>query len=114
MGGQNLAIALGSISSMVEEVEYGEGLLHNLIYEPGGEQVQHLDASLVQLGEASKRANNILAKVDQGDGTLALLLNDPGVYEDLRVVLEDAQGLLGRARKNKLIRSLIKYSGEEE
>lgn len=114
MGGTNLASALGAISGIVQEVETGDGLLHNLIYEPGGKEIQEIDASLARINAASQRLNQILVKIDEGQGTLGLLVNDPNLYHDLRTVIEDTQGMLGRARKNRLIRSLIQFSSEKK
>lgn len=114
MGGTNLASALGAISGIVQEVETGDGLLHNLIYEPGGKEIQEIDASLARINAASQRLNQILTKIDDGQGTLGLLVNDPNLYHDLRTVIEDTQGMLGRARKNRLIRSLIQFSSEKK
>lgn len=110
MGGTNLASALGSISKMVNEVETGDGLLHNLIYKPGGKEIEEIDDSLARINEASQHLNQILSKVDEGQGTLGLLVNDPSLYQDLRTVIEDTQRMLGRARKNRLIRSLLQFS----
>lgn len=114
MGGTNLASALASVSKLVNEVETGDGLLHNLIYEPGGKEIQEIDQSLARIHEASQRLNQILVKIDEGEGTLGLLVNDPNLYHDLRTVIEDTQGMLGRARKNRLIRSLIQFSADKK
>lgn len=113
MGGTNLASALGAVSKMVNEVETGDGLLHNLIYKPGGKEIEEIDASLARINEASQHLNQILSKVDEGQGTLGLLVNDPSLYQDLRTVLEDTQRMLGQARKNRLIRSLLQFSSEK-
>ncbi len=53
---------------------------------------------------------NILEKVDTGQGTLGSLINDPTVHEDLKSVL-------GGAKRNKLLKYLIRSTiqkGEEE
>ena len=56
--------------------------------------------------EAGARLNSILAKVDRGEGTLGLLLNDPTLYEDLK-------RLIGGAERSALVRSLIRMSSDE-
>ena len=44
--------------------------------------------------------------MDEGDGTIGLLLNDPSVYEDLKV-------LLGGAQRSTLLRSMIRMAVDE-
>ena len=39
------------------------------------------------------RIDSILAKVDSGDGTVAKLLNDPGMYNDVRMLLQRMDSL---------------------
>jgi phospholipid/cholesterol/gamma-HCH transport system substrate-binding protein len=49
----------------------------------------------------------IVADVKKGKGTVGQLLNDPTVYEDLKV-------LLGNMRRNDAVRSLVRYAVEQE
>ena len=49
----------------------------------------------------------IVANVRAGKGTLGALLNDPSVYEDLKV-------LLGNVERNKSLRALVRYSIEQD
>jgi phospholipid/cholesterol/gamma-HCH transport system substrate-binding protein len=87
--------ALESLEGILAEVEHGEGLLHSLVYDAPGEQDVLLEAL-----EASARLNSILAKIDRGEGTLGLLLNDPTLYEELKI-------LVGGAGRSTLVRSMI-------
>lgn len=48
----------------------------------------------------SDRLNGILAKVESGDGTAAKMLNDPGLYNDLRNVLARMDSLTADFKKN--------------
>ena len=49
---------------------------------------------------------NTSEALEQGNGTLGLLANDPTLYEDLRA-------LLGGAQRNKLLRSYIRRTVEQ-
>ena len=61
-----------------------------------------------RLLDAGARLNSILAKIDTGEGTLGLLLNDPTLYEDLK-------RLLGGAQRSAVVRTLIRMSaGDKE
>jgi phospholipid/cholesterol/gamma-HCH transport system substrate-binding protein len=53
-----------------------------------------------QLKETSGKLDLILAKVDSGNGSAAKLLNDPGVYNDTRALLQRMDSLLADVKKN--------------
>lgn len=53
-----------------------------------------------QLKETSGKLDLILAKVDSGNGSAARLLNDPGVYNDTRALLQRMDSLLADVKKN--------------
>ena len=52
------------------------------------------------LKETSGKLDAILAKVDSGPGSAAKLLNDPGVYNDVRALLQRMDSLLADIKKN--------------
>lgn len=101
-GVESIERSLARLEEILDEVAEGEGLVHRLIYAPVPEEedpVRELTATLERLQE-------VLAKVDRGEGTLGLLVNDPSLYEDLRI-------LLGGARRSFVVRSLIRLSTED-
>jgi phospholipid/cholesterol/gamma-HCH transport system substrate-binding protein len=134
MGGESLAATLGALQRFVDEIERGDGLLHSIVYEDAGAgALEELEASLAHirsilreveegegtlhhlvwappgevstleaLADSTRRLDQILRKIDEGEGTLGALVNDPAVYEDLRM-------LVGGARQNALLRTLIDY-----
>lgn len=53
-----------------------------------------------ELRHTTDRLNAVLAKVESGDGTAAKLLNDPGLYNDLRGVLTRVDSLTADFKKN--------------
>jgi phospholipid/cholesterol/gamma-HCH transport system substrate-binding protein len=53
-----------------------------------------------QLKQTSGKLDLILAKVDSGNGSAARLLNDPGVYNDTRALLQRMDSLLADVKKN--------------
>jgi phospholipid/cholesterol/gamma-HCH transport system substrate-binding protein len=100
-GVKSIERSLASLESIIEEVRGGEGILHTLIYGDLSEQdVIH------ETLEAGARMNNILAKVDRGEGTLGLLLNDPTLYEDLKL-------LVSGAKRSLLVRSMVELMMDE-
>jgi phospholipid/cholesterol/gamma-HCH transport system substrate-binding protein len=94
--------SLATFEGILNEVATGNGLLHSLVYEPLTEQDVVLEAL-----DAGARLNSILAKIDTGEGTLGLLLNDPSLYEDLKQ-------LVGGAERSTLVKTLIQMSGKKE
>ena len=98
----NLEGTTESLANIMVEVEQGDGVLHSLIYDEPAEQ-----DSVLQFVAAGGRLNSILDKIDRGDGTLGLLLNDPTLYEELKV-------LVGGANRNTIVRSLIEMVTTEE
>jgi len=93
------------------QIRGGKGLLHALLYDPaGGELVNNLavasgsaDELMQDLSSTAKSVNAIVKKVERGEGSLGGIINDPTVYEDLKVVL-------GGAKRSKTIKALIRYS----
>jgi len=53
-----------------------------------------------ELKQTSGKLDLILAKVDSGNGTAAKLLNDPGVYNDVRLLLQRMDSLIADVKRN--------------
>lgn len=139
MGGRKIAQATTGITSIVNAIEGGQGLLHNLIYEPyQGKGMQDFEnavataseildqvahgkgllhqvvygspanqKALSQALQAAARLDAVLEKVDQGQGTLGLLVNDPTLYEDLKQ-------LVGGAQRSLVVRTLVHLAVENK
>lgn len=55
----------------------------------------------LELDQVSQELNLILKKINNGKGTLGALVNDPGLYEDLRL-------LMGGVNRNRIMRNLVR------
>ncbi|MFP8870292.1 MAG: MlaD family protein [Myxococcota bacterium] len=66
--------SLDSLSNILLEVKNGDGLLHALIYD---EESGRLSDEAVA---AVTRLNSVLEKIEEGEGTLGLLVSDPSLY----------------------------------
>lgn len=69
--------------------------------------VQNMQATTANLAElttslksTTTRLDNVMAKVETGDGTLGRLLNDPGVYNELRQSLARLDSLIADVKAN--------------
>jgi phospholipid/cholesterol/gamma-HCH transport system substrate-binding protein len=67
-----------------------------------------LQALSGELQTASTRFNTILTKVESGDGSLAKLMNDPGLYNDLRKVATRVDSIMADLMRNP--RKYLKFS----
>jgi phospholipid/cholesterol/gamma-HCH transport system substrate-binding protein len=101
-GVQSIERSLVTFEGILEEIANGHGVLHSLIYD----ELQEQDIVLEALAAGSK-LNSILAKVDSGEGTLGLMVNDPTLYEDLKL-------LVGGANRSAIVRTMINLSSEQE
>ncbi len=99
-GVESIERSLASLEHILKEVRTGDGVLHELIYTETTEQ-----DLVVEVLEAGARLNSILAKIDRGEGSLGLLLNDPTLYEDLKI-------LVGGAQRSTVVRTLIRMAVE--
>ena len=60
----------------------------------------NLAAMSTDLKQTTSKLDAILAKVDSGNGSVAKLLNDPGVYNDTRALLARMDSLLADVKRN--------------
>ena len=67
-----------------------------------------LNAFTGELQTASTRFNTILTKVESGDGSIAKLMNDPGLYNDLRRIATRVDSMLLELMANP--RKYLKFS----
>ena len=55
------------------------------------------------LGSSLGKLDHILGKVDEGNGTIGGLLNDPMLYDDVK-------SLIGESNENRIVRNLVRKS----
>lgn len=97
-------ITLSKLNKVLDEINEGEGLLHEIIYEGEGRYLlDDLREVMRQLASTGRSVSSVMGKVDQGIGTLGALVNDASLYNDIKT-------LLGKANRNKLIRAVIRYT----
>jgi phospholipid/cholesterol/gamma-HCH transport system substrate-binding protein len=95
-------------TQVVSDVRTNDGLVHNLIYEKDrGEILASVNAAAADVKVITGDVKQIVGDVKKGKGTVGQLLNDPTVYEDLKL-------LLGNVRRNDAVKSLVRYAIEQE
>jgi phospholipid/cholesterol/gamma-HCH transport system substrate-binding protein len=131
---QRMDAAAVHVEALLEEVRKGDGTAHALIYgKEGAQALSELGAAAGQLaglledakkspngavhqlvygdargmfadlGSAAADLKKITSTVASGEGTVGGLISDPTVYEDLRQVL-------GNVKRNRILRSLVRFS----
>ncbi len=134
---ENLNAATSSLNQSVQVLETGDGVAHELIYGHNGREavleIRNAATTLSRLAEDFEQSNSLAyallydpaqkeilneikitidelklasQNLNEGDGTAALLLRVPTLYEDLRT-------LVGGAKRNKMLRSFIRWTIQE-
>lgn len=101
--------AASTLQMIMQDVQSGEGTIGKLIYddalytefvETTGETrrtmnnlANNAEALVVLAEEATRGVSSILTKVDTGEGTIARMINDPGVYNSLLATADTLQGI---------------------
>jgi phospholipid/cholesterol/gamma-HCH transport system substrate-binding protein len=101
-GLQSIERSLATVESILGEIAHGDGVLHSMIYDSPAEQ-----DIVLQALQAGSRLNSILGKVDRGEGTFGMLLNDPTLYEELTM-------LVGGANRSRVVRALINLTAPDD
>lgn len=93
-----------NLNDVLSEIKDGEGLVHELIYGRDSKQtLEKVEGMIDNLHAVSDNMLSVSKKIDSGQGTIGSLVNDASLYSDLRT-------LLGKANRNRLIRSVIQYT----
>jgi len=95
---------VSNLSVISNEVINGNGLIHEVVYGADGKvMLQGFSQMSKNLNAVSRNLISITGKIDAGKGTVGALINDISLYYDVKT-------LLGKANRNKLIRSVIRYT----
>jgi len=95
--------AAGRLDNLLAAIEEGPGLLHEVVYA----ESENSAPTLESMRHSAARLESILAKIDSGEGSLGLILNDPTLYEDIKLIVSGA-------RDSALLRAMIGMIREEQ
>ncbi|NLB56623.1 MAG: MCE family protein [Lentisphaerae bacterium] len=90
---ENIQITLANLRDITDKINTGEGALAKLINEPdlyndAAKIVNEIKTALVEremlkkIEDAVANLNEISEKINEGDGTLAKLINDPSLFDE--------------------------------
>lgn len=110
--GDSLMATLNSIAGSMDRLlkDFESGGKSSAFFSGMATSAKNLSAVTAKLSnEIAPSIASIVEKVDNGTGTVGALINDPGLYDDLKT-------LLGGANRNRIVRNLVrdavKRSGE--
>ena len=110
------------LNEMLTEIKTGDGLLTALLFEEDlkikvDNAISNIENAAESIGSDSGIASNlrdtvanlksITGKLDQGEGTIGAMINDPLLYDKLNAIL-------GEAERSRFIRATIKYMIEQK
>jgi phospholipid/cholesterol/gamma-HCH transport system substrate-binding protein len=93
--------AAEELAVTLKAIRDGDGIAHDLLF--GGKGSDSAEQMLTNLAAVSSDLKGVTSQIKDGKGTVGALLNDPSVYEDLKV-------LLGNVQRNQVLRALVRYS----
>ncbi len=98
---ENLRRATATIAEVVDAIKTQKGMLHTLIYEEDKGNI------IRNLNEATDDLRKLTQYIQSGQGTVGMLIKDPTLFEDLKMILSDL-------KRNKALKTLIRMSLESE
>lgn len=93
---ENLRVTSSNLSTFMDAAQKGEGLLPRLLNDKA-----YADQALTEFSMLVRQLNEIVAKVNNGQGTAGKLVSDPSLYESVNDIL------IG-INESKLLRWLIR------
>ena len=93
---ENLRITSENLSAFMTSAQQGQGLLPRLLNDK-----EYADQALVEFATLARQLNEVVAKVNNGQGTAGKLISDPSLYESVNDIL------IG-INESKLLRWLIR------
>ncbi|HVE87744.1 MAG TPA: MlaD family protein [Myxococcales bacterium] len=93
----SLGTAATELAELVNDARTSpNGAVHQLVYGDA-------KGLFADLGATAADLRKITARVKAGDGSLGAIINDPTLYEDLKV-------LLGNVKRNQVLKELVRFS----
>ncbi len=100
-----LTLMVGDLREVTQQKEFRETIINlnaamkhlEALLRPTGKTVKNLDAAMESLKNTMASAEAVMKKVQEGEGSLGKLVNDPAIYDELRGAIQSINLLLGKA-----------------
>ncbi len=112
--GDQLMISLNSIATNLDDLlkNFQSGNRSEMFFQGMASTARNLSLASdkinhqlagIHLETTQKSLNRILEKIDNGTGTVGQLINDPGLYDDVKA-------FMGEANQNRIVRNLVRQT----
>jgi phospholipid/cholesterol/gamma-HCH transport system substrate-binding protein len=100
-----LSLMVGDLREVTQQKEFKETVI-NLnsamkhlegLLRPNGKTIKNLDTALESLKNAMAQGEEVMQKVNKGDGTIGKFINDPSIFNELKGAIQSINLLLGKA-----------------
>jgi phospholipid/cholesterol/gamma-HCH transport system substrate-binding protein len=92
-----LSESIANFEEITTRIRSGPGMLHEAVYAKGDKGL------MANLNSAAENLNEILVKINEGEGTFGAFLNDPTLYEDLKIIT-------GGAKRSGRVKRVVEYT----
>jgi phospholipid/cholesterol/gamma-HCH transport system substrate-binding protein len=100
-----LTLMVGDLREVTQQKDFRETIVNlnaamkhlEQLLRPTGKTVKNLDAAMESLKNTMSSAEAVMKKVQEGEGSLGKLVNDPAIYDELRGAIQSINLLLGKA-----------------
>jgi phospholipid/cholesterol/gamma-HCH transport system substrate-binding protein len=100
-----LTLMVGDLREVTQQKEFKDTVINlnsamkhlELLLRPEGKVMKNVDSAMESLKNTMANAEKAMKKISDGEGSLGKLVNDPGLYEDLRNAIRSVNLLLGKA-----------------
>jgi phospholipid/cholesterol/gamma-HCH transport system substrate-binding protein len=113
--GQSLASIFETLRNVIKELEEGQGLIHELVYDK--ESARRFRQTMVNLEQTTGSLDRLLVEVEQGDGTVHALIYEDDAAEMIREITaaaDEIDGLVEDIKTKKgMVNTLVYDEGEK-
>jgi phospholipid/cholesterol/gamma-HCH transport system substrate-binding protein len=100
-----LTLMVGDLREVTQQKDFRETIVNlnaamkhlEQLLRPTGKTVKNLDAAMESLKNTMSSVEAVMKKVQEGEGSLGKLVNDPAIYDELRGAIQSINLLLGKA-----------------
>jgi phospholipid/cholesterol/gamma-HCH transport system substrate-binding protein len=101
---QQIGNAAEQLALLLEGIRTGDGVMREVLFGGPNTDTHKIVADLAAI---SGDLRVVSQQLRDGKGTLGALMNDPSIYEDVKV-------LLGNVQRNEVLRALVRYSIQKD
>lgn len=100
-----LTLMVGDLREVTQQKDFKEMIVNlnsamkhlESLLRPTGKTMKNVDAALESLKNSMANFEEVMRKVNQGEGTIGKFVNDPAIFDELRAAIKSINLLLGKA-----------------